>query len=57
MRAVIAAPTKFLEQTLRRPALTPGEPTVPFSRISVSISTHSPSFGAGCTPRSCLNSV
>ena len=28
-----------------------------FSRISVKTSTHSPNFGAGCTPRSYLNSV
>src|SRR3954454_12793062 len=28
-----------------------------FSRISVRTSTHSPSFGAGCTPRSYRNSV
>ncbi|WP_408848039.1 hypothetical protein, partial [Acidibrevibacterium fodinaquatile] len=27
------------------------------SKISLRTSTHSPSFGAGCTPRSYLNSV
>ena len=46
MRAVIAATTQFLEQTLRRSPLPPREPAL-FSRISVNIDPLA-SFGAGC---------
>jgi hypothetical protein len=56
MRAVIAAPAQLLEQPLGRPPLPPAA-AASASRISVRTAIHSPSFGAGCTPRAYLNSV
>ena len=56
VRAVIAAPAQLLEQTLGRASFPPWQLRF-LLQDPLRTSTHSPSFGAGSTPRSYLNSV